>query len=489
VKARGTRKILTWSLIIIVCAGVAYPLARWATLRAEAHRLARLRQASLQKLQTLAGERDWDPDVFYWLGVRQAAAGHFDAAVQSLSRSASLNPQSAQIRQALQAAARQRDDIHLRQASIPQLMGIAARNGNDPTVWYWLGVKLTQAGNNRRAAQALDRSLTLNPNSGPARATLGLALARAGYPREAEAQLLEAARRDPKLEFTYFTLGSLYGKYKRWEQAVAALKTATALNPNDREAQYLLAQAYGEISLEDRKMDVLESLVKQEPDNIQYLKSLGYVYIFFGKFSDAEQTYRRILKLQPDDQETHYLLGRALAEQANTPEAFAVAEKELKAVVVKVPYEPGIYLALGILYFRRNEPARAVPELERAIKLGVREHKTWLYLGQSYMRVGRTAEGRRTLADFQRSTSISRAISQLENRLLNTPDDTPEHKQERTEVQLRLIRVYMEDKNYSRALSHLRSILEREPKNTQAQRLDRECEARFRAAGDAATNR
>jgi tetratricopeptide (TPR) repeat protein len=480
--------VLTWGLIILACAGVAYPLARWATLQAEAHRRARLQKASLQELQTLAGEHDWDPDVFYWLGLRQAAAGHFEEAVQSLSRSASLNPQSARTRQALQAAMRQRNDLQLRQASVPQLMGIAAKNGSDPIVWYWLGVKLTQVGENRQAAQALGRSLALNPNSAPARATLGLALARAGYPREAEAQLLEAARRDPKLEFTFFTLGSLYGKYKRWEQAVAALKTATELNPKDREAQYLLAQAYGEIFLEDRKMDLLEQLVKQEPDNIQYLKSLGYVYIFFGKFADAEQTYRRILQLQPDDQETHYLLGRALAEQANTPEAFAVAEKELKAVVTKVPYEPGIYLALGILYFRRNEPARAIPDLERAIKLGVLEHKTWLYLGQSYMRVGRTEEGRKTLAEFQRSTGISRAISQLENRLLNTPDDTPEHKQERTEVQMRLVKVYMEDKNYSRALNHLRGILERDPKNAEALRLNRECETRLRAAGAAPAN-
>jgi tetratricopeptide (TPR) repeat protein len=480
--------MLTWSLIVLACAGVAYPLARWAALRVEVRRQTHLQKASLEELQTLAGERNWDPDVFYWLGVRQAAEGHYDEAVQSLSRSASLNPQSARTRQALQAAARQRNDIQLRQASVPQLMGIAAKNGNDPIVWYWLGVKLTQAGKNRQAAQALSRSLALNPNSAPARATLGLALARANYPRGAEAQLLEAARLDPKLEFTFFTLGNLYGKYRRWEQAVTALKTATALNPNDREAQYLLAQAYGEIFLEDRKMDVLEGLVKQEPDNIPYLKSLGYVYIFFGKFADAEQTYRRILTLQPDDQETHYLLGRALAEQANTPEAFAVAEKELKAVVTKVPAEPGIYLALGILYFRRNEPAKAVPELERAIKLGVREHKTWLYLGQSYMRVGRTEEGKKTLADFQRSTSISRAISQLENRLLNTPDDTPEHKQERTEVQMRLVKVYMEDQNYSRALSHLRGILERDPKNAAAQRLNRECEARLRAAGTAPTD-
>src|SRR5262249_33436837 len=143
---------------------------------------------------------------------------------------------------------------------------------------------------------------------------------------------------------------------------------------------YLLALCYGEMYQEDRKMEILERLVQRAPQDIRFLKSLGYVYLFYGKFAQAEATYRRVLALAPDDQEAHYLLGRALAEQARSPEAYAVAERELQGVAARVKDEPGVHLALGILYFRRNEPAKAVPELQRAIKLDVREHKTWLYL-------------------------------------------------------------------------------------------------------------
>src|SRR5262249_47963327 len=158
----------------------------------------------------------------------------------------------------------------------------------------------------------------------------------------------------------YFTLGNLYGRYKRWSQAAEQLRKAVDLNPNDLEAQYLLAYCYGEMFQEDKKLDILEKLVKRTPDNIRVLKSLGYVYLFFGKFTEAEELYRRVLKLAPNDLETHYLLGRALAEQANSPEAFAAAERELMGVVAKKPDNPGVHLALGILHIRRNEPAQAI---------------------------------------------------------------------------------------------------------------------------------
>lgn len=54
----------------------------------------------------------------------------------------------------------------------------------------------------------------------------------------------------------------------------------------------------------------------------------------------------------------------ALAEQANTPEAFATAEKELQSVRAKAPKNPGVHLALGILYFRRKEPEKAMQVFE-----------------------------------------------------------------------------------------------------------------------------
>jgi tetratricopeptide (TPR) repeat protein len=468
------RTLLQRILLATTCIGVALALSFWWSGRAEKRLQKHLETAPLTELQELARKRDWDTNLFYWLGVRQEQAGRVAEAVESLKRAVSLAPKSARSQTALRRVLESDRQARLRQASLPELMQVAAKKRDDPIVWYWLGAKLTEMGKQEKSVQALSRSVALNPRSAPSRAALGLVLARLNRASEAEAQLKEGIALNPKLQFAHFALGNLYGKYNRWEQAAVELKTACDLSPDDHEANYLLAVCYGNLFQEDRKMDILERLTQRYPDNLRDLKSLGYVYVFYGKFAQAEALYRHILTLEPNDQETRYLLGRSLAEQAVTPQAFAVAEKELKDVAARVPDNPGVHLALGILFFRRNEPARAVQELERAIALHIPEHKTWLYLGQSYMRVGRTADAQRALATFQRTANTKRLVSQLENRLLNTPADG--------EARLRLVRVYMDDKDYQRARNHLRLLLTQDKGNAQALKLARECDARIKAA-------
>jgi tetratricopeptide (TPR) repeat protein len=401
-------RLWKWPVILIVCAGVAVPLARWWAERSEERFQARVREMPVAELQELAARREWDPMVFYWLGVR-----------------------------------------------------------------------LTSEGRHPEALAALARSVALNPGSASSRASLGVALGRADRFSDAERHLKEALALDPRFAFAHFALGSLYVKQKVWEPAASHLKIATELIPGDPEAQYLLARCYGELYQEDRKREILERLVRQTPNDVRVLKELGYVYLFYGKFAQAEANYRRLLALAPDDQEAHYLLGRALAEQANTPEAFATAERELRGVVARVPDEPSVHLALGILHFRRNEPAKAVDALERAIQLGVREQKAWLYLGQAYMRVGRSKEATRTLAQFERRARFKRTVTHLENRLLNMPEATPEQQREKIAIRLRLARAFAEHGNYPRALNNLRIIQEQTPDNPEVLRLAAECRRRM----------
>lgn len=372
--------------------------------------------------------------------------------------------------------------VRLREMPLEQLQELAARREWDPMLFYWLGVRLTSEGRHPEAVLALTRSVALNPRSASAHASLGVALGRAGRFADAEAQLKQALALDPRFPFAHFALGSLYARHKVWEPAAEHLKIAAELNPEDMEAAFLLAQCYGELFQENRKREILERLLRRAPNEVRFLKEMGYVLLFYGKFAEAEAIYRRILALDPEDQETRYLLGRALAEQANTPEAFATAERELRGVAAKVPDEPSVHLALGILHFRRNEPEKAVTALERAIQLGVREQKAWLYLGQAYLRLGRIAEGKQTLAQFERRARFKRTVTHLENRLLNMPEETPKQRQEKIAVRLRLVRVYMEDRKWERALNNLRLIQEQSPDHPEVLKLARVCRERLQRA-------
>jgi tetratricopeptide (TPR) repeat protein len=188
----------------------------------------------------------------------------------------------------------------LRSAPLSELEVLSRKRAWDPEVFYWLGARLTSENRHREAAQAL--AAVGRPQPPLRRRARGVRLGRWRVwtgPQDAEAQLKAAVELDPKLQFAHFALGNLYGRNKRWEKAVKALKAAAELDPNDLEAQYLLALSYGEMFQEDRKMEVLERLVKRAPNEIRFLKSLGFIYLFFGKFAQAEATYRHILELNP----------------------------------------------------------------------------------------------------------------------------------------------------------------------------------------------
>lgn len=358
----------------------------------------------------------------------------------------------------------------LQTASLNELVELTKTRQYDPSLFYTLGLKLMESGKNKEAALALDRSARMNPKYAPARAALGLSLARIDRPIDAEAQLKAAIALDPKLQIAYFSLGSLYGRYSRFVQAKETLIKAVELNPKDLEAKYLLAIAYGNVYQDDKKLELLEQLAGEDPDNVRYLKSLGYVYLFFGKFLQAEANYRHILKLVPDDNETHYLLGRSLAEEASTPEQFADSERELLGVLPKDPKNASIHLGLGILYFRQNKAAQAIPELEQAIKLGITEQKTWLYLGQSYAKAGNNEDSKRTLALFQEKAQYKRMTTQMENRLFNIPAEK--------ETRMKLAKLYLTHKDYKSAVSQLQTLLSQDKDNTEAQTLLQSCQGR-----------
>jgi tetratricopeptide (TPR) repeat protein len=291
-------RILGKVLMVAGCIVVAGLLAQGWAVYSESRFQAHLRTASLTELRAIAKKRDWDPAVYYWLGVRLAQQAHPDDAVQALSRAVGLDPHSPAARTELEKAriqARDQQQEHLRDMSVAQLQQLAAQQPNNPEINYWLGANLSAERRDREALAPLERSLMVNPNSAAARAAYGLALARTGRTGQAEAQLKRAIEIDPKLEFAHFSLGNLYGRYTRWGDAVTELKAAVDLAPNDVEAQYLLATAYGETFQDDKKMEILEALVRRDPHNTRYLKSLGYVYIFFGKFAQAEEAYRDIL--------------------------------------------------------------------------------------------------------------------------------------------------------------------------------------------------
>lgn len=353
----------------------------------------------------------------------------------------------------------------------------------DPLVFYWLGVRLGEAGEVKPSMNALVRSVQLNPNIAKSRYALGVALDRANLPAEAEGQLKRAIELDPKRAEPYYALGKMCGKYSRFKEAESYLRKAAALAPQDVETAFLLSVTLLELSVRtnepyrEEARDILLKLEKQAPQDVRILSLLASSHVFFNQIQEAEALYRRIIALQPDDIKSKALLGRSLAEQATSPAGFAEAEKLLEECASKDPENPAVPLAQGVLYFRQSQPARAVPFFQRAIERKTLEPEAWFHLGRALIQTGKTEEGRKATEIFTRKDKNKRETRALTLQLGFEQGTTPEEIQRSDALHIQIARILMEDENYRAAAPHLAVILSHNPNHAEAKSRLQTCQS------------
>jgi tetratricopeptide (TPR) repeat protein len=333
----------------------------------------------------------------------------------------------------------------LRRMSAAELEAAAQERSWDPLLLVHLGVARARAGDHAGAAAAFARAAGADPTLARAHRMLGRELMALGKLPEAEVALRRAIQVDPRDREARLALGELYRRAGALDQAIALYEELRRQDAEQPELLYRLAECYGERYQPDRRLALLEQAARRAPDVPRYQIALGSTYLFYGRLGDAERCFRRALQKAPDDPEIHYRWGRALVEGGDDA-ALASAERELKEAARLRPAHADIHMALGQLYLRRGDLAPARAELEQATHLGGFEDRTLLLLGQTLLRLGQAAEGRRMLAAYRRATDRSRSIVHLENRLHNAPADR--------EARRHLARLYAADGQPERAAYH-----------------------------------
>lgn len=179
------------------------------------------------------------------------------------------------------------------------------------------------------------------------------------------AVLLMACQTAPEVELAqdYLILGTAYYEQKNWSQAERFLGRAVALDPTNRAARYNLALSLLQQSQPEAAQPHLETLLQSDPDNTLLLKALGYALFWQKRFAQAQEIYRRILTLLPEDRETLFNLGLTAAESGDTEAGL----RHLEAWLDQEPTPPdSIWPILEPLYRRSgNEDGllRVLPKL------------------------------------------------------------------------------------------------------------------------------
>lgn len=160
---------------------------------------------------------------------------------------------------------------------------------------------------------------------------------------------------DSSNAFSWFELGSSFERIKAIDSAVTAFKMVLKLHPHDPAASNYLGYMWAEkaINLDSARV-LLQTALKQEPDNGAYLDS--YAWIFFQK-NDYDSAYFYIQKAVEkikDDPTIYNHLGDILEKKGDLKAAVEAYKKSLE-LEYEIPEEIEQKISEIELFLKQNE--------------------------------------------------------------------------------------------------------------------------------------
>lgn len=160
---------------------------------------------------------------------------------------------------------------------------------------------------------------------------------------------------DSSNAFSWFELGSSFERIKAIDFAVTAFKMVLKLHPHDPAASNYLGYMWAEKAINlDSAMVLLQTALKQEPDNGAYLDS--YAWIFFQK-KDYDSAYFYIQKAVDkikDDPTIYNHLGDILEKKGDLKAAVKAYKKSLE-LEYEIPEEIEQKISEIELLLKQNE--------------------------------------------------------------------------------------------------------------------------------------
>ncbi len=192
------------------------------------------------------------------------------------------------------------------------------------------------------------------------------ALAATGDPSAAETLLSEAARTTPDNATLADALGSVRAQLGRLDEAANDFRRAVVLDPNFAPAHFHL----GAVSLlqGDPATAVEQSRIArdQAPANAAYLLQLGRALSAEKQDTEAIQTLRRAVALDPRSVDAKYALGLALQAGGDAKDASPL----LAEVIASRPQDSAALTNYGLALVQSGDAKGAIPVYRRALGAG-----------------------------------------------------------------------------------------------------------------------
>lgn len=204
-----------------------------------------------------------------------------------------------------------------------------------------------------------------------------------------------------------------------YTRALPYFEKAVETDANYAEAWYQAGFCYGSLGRHAEALKASRQAAKLRPEWAATFVNIGASSYALGQYKDAVEAYRQAVRLDDDNADIQYSLGLTFNKMNRTDEEILAYRR---AIAMKPDHANAIE-KLGLALFKQRrfaESAAAFDQL-RAYKP---DAKTYNYLAESYLELGKTEEGIEALnsalgynPDFEKARfNLGRAYLKLGNR-------------------------------------------------------------------------
>ncbi len=357
-----------------------------------------------QQLEQLLKSDPEDAATYVRLAVLEREEGHFNRARKNLERAKGLAPDNLDVTYQLaildDVVGEDHDAIVLLNQLLQQTQSHSGQytvaESNNRAAFLELLGRIYRSEENYPQALAEFREITaLGDAQAPRGEGLIVETLQLNHQRaQAEKELAAAIKKYPKDPSLEMLRASFLGEQGHVQKGINILQKMLTGSPKDRGIYLAMAQVYSQ----GKRYPAAEAAAEKalglssKPQDREYaLFMLGSVYDGEKKYDLAEQTFKKVLKQDPLNDEADNYLGYMLADRG------VRLQESLEYIKKAVALKPnnGAYLdSLGWAYYKLKRYDRARAPLEKAVHLMSDDPTIRMHMGYVYLKLGMKAQAR-----------------------------------------------------------------------------------------------
>ena len=175
---------------------------------------------------------------------------------------------------------------------------------------------------------------------------------------------------------------------------------------------------------------IAEQRLASHPDDVKGWKVLAPIYTRIGRFADAENAYRQIVRLEGGDAANQAALGESIFRN-NGGKVTAEARRHFEQALALEPANPTANFMLGMFEFEQDRPQAAIERWQTMID-NAKGDEEWLAMVKGRIAEvkasiggpgGEAADAIRNLPKKDQQQAIRGMVSSLAERLADDPSD------------------------------------------------------------------